>query len=125
LRDFVGPGRSRRRGGDCGDLVVNGFLGFRQEYQAEWAVLALRAMTAPRARVLRDDRTALIAAAEVVPGAFAIAVGKQAAGAELLHGRAQHHRRLAAPALPRAPAPRQARVAGVAVQARKHRALGA
>jgi Ca2+-transporting ATPase len=49
-------------------LVINALVGFRQEYSAERAVLALRAMTAPKARVLRDGQSSLITAAEVVPG---------------------------------------------------------
>lgn len=49
-------------------VVINGFVGFFQEYRAERAVLALRSMTAPRARVVRDGRPMVIPAAEVVPG---------------------------------------------------------
>lgn len=49
-------------------VVLNGLIGFFQEYRAEKAVLALRAMTAPRARVLRDAHAQMIAAGEVVPG---------------------------------------------------------
>ena len=49
-------------------LVLNALVGFRQEFSAERAVLALRAMTAPRARVLRDGHSVLLPAAEVVPG---------------------------------------------------------
>jgi P-type Ca2+ transporter type 2C len=49
-------------------LVLNALVGFFQEYRAERAVLALRALTAPQARVLRDGRPTLIAAAGVVPG---------------------------------------------------------
>lgn len=49
-------------------LVVNGLVGFFQEYRAERAMLALRSLTAPRARVLRDGRTTVIPAIEVVPG---------------------------------------------------------
>jgi Ca2+-transporting ATPase len=49
-------------------VVVNALVGFFQEYRAERAVLALRSMTAPRARVVRDGGTVVIAAAEVVPG---------------------------------------------------------
>lgn len=49
-------------------LVVNAFVGFFQEYRAERAVLALRAMTAPQARVLRDGRPVVIPAISVVPG---------------------------------------------------------
>jgi Ca2+-transporting ATPase len=49
-------------------VVLNGLVGFFQEHRAERAILALRSMTAPRARVLRDGRSAMIAAAEIVPG---------------------------------------------------------
>jgi hypothetical protein len=49
-------------------LVLNALVGFFQEYRAERAVLALRAMSAPRARVLRDGHSAVIPAAEVVAG---------------------------------------------------------
>jgi Ca2+-transporting ATPase len=49
-------------------VVINSLVGFFQEYRAEHAVLALRSLTAPRARVLRDGHSSMIAAAEVVPG---------------------------------------------------------
>jgi Ca2+-transporting ATPase len=49
-------------------VVVNAAVGFLQEARAERAILAMRAVVAPRARVLRDGRQAVIAAAEVVPG---------------------------------------------------------
>lgn len=49
-------------------LVINAVVGFFQEYRAEKALLALRSMTAPRARVLRDGHSVIIAAAEIVPG---------------------------------------------------------
>jgi P-type Ca2+ transporter type 2C len=49
-------------------VLLNGLIGFYQEYSAQNAVMALRAMTAPRARVVRDGRTQLIASAEVVVG---------------------------------------------------------
>ncbi len=49
-------------------VIVNALVGFFQEYRAERAVRALAAMTAPRARVRRDGRDVLIAAADVVPG---------------------------------------------------------
>ncbi len=48
-------------------VVINALVGFFQEFRAERAVLALRAMTAPRARVLRDGRASVISASEVVP----------------------------------------------------------
>ncbi len=49
-------------------MVINTAIGFFQEYRAERAVLALRSMTAPRARVLRDGHATVIPAIEVVPG---------------------------------------------------------
>lgn len=49
-------------------LVLNALVGFFQEYRAERAVLALRAMSAPHARVLRDGRALVIPASEVVEG---------------------------------------------------------
>jgi P-type Ca2+ transporter type 2C len=49
-------------------VLLNAIVGFFQEYRAARAVQALRAMTAPRARVLRDGSTATIPAAEVVVG---------------------------------------------------------
>ena len=49
-------------------LVLNAVVGFLQEYRAERAVDALRAMTAPHARVARDGRVTTIAARDVVPG---------------------------------------------------------
>jgi Ca2+-transporting ATPase len=49
-------------------VLLNAVVGFFQEYRAEKAVLALRSLTAPRARVLRDGAAALIPAREVVVG---------------------------------------------------------
>jgi len=49
-------------------VILNGVLGFVQESRAERAVAALRAMTAPTARVLRDAERQLIAATALVPG---------------------------------------------------------
>lgn len=49
-------------------VTLNGAIGFFQEYRAERAVLALRAMTAPRARVRRDGHAVVVAAITVVPG---------------------------------------------------------
>ncbi len=49
-------------------VCLNALVGFFQEYRAERAVLALRSMTAPRARVLRDEHPAMVAAVEVVVG---------------------------------------------------------
>ena len=49
-------------------VMLNAVIGFVQEYRAEQAVMALRSMTAPRARVMRDGRSAIVPAATVVPG---------------------------------------------------------
>ncbi len=48
-------------------VVINALVGFFQEYRSERAVLALRSMTAPRARVLRDGSTQMLAATQIVP----------------------------------------------------------
>jgi Ca2+-transporting ATPase len=49
-------------------VLLNGVLGLLQESRAEQAVEALRAMTAPTARVLRDGQQRLVPTAELVPG---------------------------------------------------------
>ena len=49
-------------------LIINAVIGFFQEYRAERAVLALRSMTARRARVLRDGHSVMVTAETIVPG---------------------------------------------------------
>lgn len=49
-------------------VLLNGILGFVQEHRAEQAVAALRAMTAPTARVLRDSCVQMIPTSRIVPG---------------------------------------------------------
>jgi Ca2+-transporting ATPase len=49
-------------------VVLNAILGFAQEYRAERAMAALRAMAAPTALVRRDGAVASIAAHEIVRG---------------------------------------------------------
>ena len=49
-------------------VLMNGFIGFWQERGAQNAVLALRAMTGPHARVVRDGQVIDIAARDVVAG---------------------------------------------------------
>jgi P-type Ca2+ transporter type 2C len=49
-------------------VVLNATLGFIQEYRAERAVAALKAMTAPHARVRREGTVEVIPAADLVPG---------------------------------------------------------
>ncbi len=68
-------------------LVINALIGFFQEYKAENAIQALREMTAPRARVLRQGRQILIPAHDVVCGDILIleAGDLVAADAELLN----------------------------------------
>jgi Ca2+-transporting ATPase len=49
-------------------VVINAAIGYFQEHRAERAVMALRSMTAPRARVMRDGHSVMMPAAGVVPG---------------------------------------------------------
>ncbi|MEQ1862170.1 MAG: cation-translocating P-type ATPase [Chthoniobacteraceae bacterium] len=49
-------------------VVLNAVIGFYQEYSAEKSIAALRKMTAPSAKVVRDGKVAVVPAAEVVPG---------------------------------------------------------
>ncbi len=49
-------------------VVLNGLLGFAQEWRAERAIEALRDMLAPMAEVIRDGRPHVIPASDLVPG---------------------------------------------------------
>jgi Ca2+-transporting ATPase len=49
-------------------VVFNGVVGFVQEYRAEQAMDALKRMSSPEARVVRDGETRVVPAADVVPG---------------------------------------------------------
>ncbi|MCG0274794.1 MAG: cation-translocating P-type ATPase [Thermosediminibacteraceae bacterium] len=49
-------------------IILNGFMGFIQEYRTERALQALKEMTAPTARVLRDGEIKVIPAKDLVPG---------------------------------------------------------
>jgi Ca2+-transporting ATPase len=49
-------------------VVLNGVLGFVQEYRAERALAALNRMAAPHAQAVRDGHIRHIPAAELVPG---------------------------------------------------------
>ena len=49
-------------------LALNATVGFIQEYRSEKAIDAMKKLSAPRARVLRDGREVIIPAREVVPG---------------------------------------------------------
>ncbi len=49
-------------------VVFNGIVGFVQEYRAEQAMDALKRMTSPDARVVRDGEVRMVPATRVVPG---------------------------------------------------------
>src|SRR5688500_9054993 len=49
-------------------VVLNGVLGFVQEGRAEQALAALRKLSSPRAKAIRDGRSQNLPAAELVPG---------------------------------------------------------
>jgi len=49
-------------------LVLNGLIGFVQEYRAERAIAALKKMAATSARVVRDDAAQTVPATALVPG---------------------------------------------------------
>ncbi|KYK27413.1 MAG: hypothetical protein AYK23_02400, partial [Candidatus Proteinoplasmatales archaeon SG8-5] len=49
-------------------VILNSIFGFAQEYKAEKALLALREMSAPDAKVIRNGKETIIPARELVPG---------------------------------------------------------
>ncbi len=49
-------------------VILNAILGFIQEYRAEKSMEALKKLTAPEAKVIREGREAKIAARDLVPG---------------------------------------------------------
>lgn len=49
-------------------VLLNGILGFSQEYRAEQAMAALKKMSLPQARVRRNGETIEISSSELVPG---------------------------------------------------------
>lgn len=49
-------------------VVLNGIIGFIQEYRAEKAMLALKKMAIADAKVLRDDKISWLPSTELVPG---------------------------------------------------------
>jgi Ca2+-transporting ATPase len=49
-------------------VIVNGLLGYVQESRAEKALAALKRLSAPQVRVIRDRQTSEISAKELVPG---------------------------------------------------------
>lgn len=53
-------------------VLLNVLVGFIQEYRSEKAIEAMRNLTAPKTRVLRDGKEMIIPAKEVVPGDIVI-----------------------------------------------------
>src|SRR5687767_12967338 len=49
-------------------VILNAVVGFIQEFRAERAMEALKAMAAPTATTMRDGGTAVVPASELVPG---------------------------------------------------------
>ena len=49
-------------------VILNSVIGFIQEYKSEKAMEAMKSLTAPKARLLRDGKETTVAAREVVPG---------------------------------------------------------
>ncbi len=49
-------------------IVINAVIGASQEFSAERSIAALRSMTAPKARVLRDGVVTVVLGANIVPG---------------------------------------------------------
>jgi Ca2+-transporting ATPase len=49
-------------------VLVNAFLGVREEYKAEKAIAALRRLAVPRVKIVRDNRIDEVGAQDLVPG---------------------------------------------------------
>ena len=49
-------------------VILNSVVGFIQEYRSEKAMEAMKQLTAPKARVIRDGNETIIDAKEIVPG---------------------------------------------------------
>ncbi|MBJ6363296.1 calcium-translocating P-type ATPase, SERCA-type [Paenibacillus sp. GCM10012307] len=49
-------------------IIINGVLGFIQEFRAERSLRALKELSAPTAHVIRDGQSAVVPAVELVPG---------------------------------------------------------
>lgn len=49
-------------------VLLNAFLGFMQEFRAERSLQALKELTAPEARLIRDGQPAYVKARDLVPG---------------------------------------------------------
>ncbi len=64
-------------------VVLNGALGFVQEWRAETAIQALKSMLQPSALVVRDGKEQIIPAREIVPGDLVIVEAGDAVPADL------------------------------------------
>jgi Ca2+-transporting ATPase len=64
-------------------VVLNGVIGYVQEHRAEQAMTALKAMTAPSVRVVRDGGARTIPAAELVPGDLVMLAAGDVVAADL------------------------------------------
>jgi len=53
-------------------VILNSVVGFIQEYRSEKAMEAMKKLTAPKARVLRDGTEEVIPAREIVPGEIVV-----------------------------------------------------
>jgi len=64
-------------------VILNGILGFVQEWRAETALEALQAMMSPHALVVRDGQETVIPARELVPGDYVILTAGDSVPADL------------------------------------------
>lgn len=64
-------------------VVINAVLGFIQEMRAERSLAALKALSAPRSRVLRDGTLKLVDAQTLVPGDIVYLEAGDRAGADM------------------------------------------
>jgi Ca2+-transporting ATPase len=53
-------------------VVLNAVVGFWQEYRSEKALEAMKKLTAPKARLMRNGKEVMVSAREVVPGDIAL-----------------------------------------------------
>ena len=52
----------------CAIVILNAIVGFVQEYRSEKAMEAMKQLTAPKARVMRDGKEIIIPSRDIVPG---------------------------------------------------------
>jgi Ca2+-transporting ATPase len=64
-------------------LVLNAIIGFAQEYRAEQALAALRALTSPSTRVVRNGQVQAVPAEELVPGDIVLLAPGELVAADL------------------------------------------